>query len=121
AVRDLDRRRLARVEHRTLRIIGPEDPRAGQLHLARAEALPHLAASLPFADLLLADGAVVLVDDVARGAEARDVAAIEPERSLAEPGDGVQVVRHEDDRPIALAELLDLGEALVLEILVPDR
>ncbi len=51
----------------------------------------------------------------------RDLSPLQHERPLADPFHCGRVVRDEDDRPAALAELRDAAEALALELLVPDR
>src|SRR5438309_2299811 len=64
---------------------------------------------------------VVLRDDVAHRAGRAHAAAVEPDRALAEAAHRAEVVRDEDDRLPLGAELGDLREALVLEVLVPHR
>src|SRR5439155_17583983 len=121
AVPDLDRGRLRRLENDALRPVRPEHARAGDLDLLRPPAGPDLATRGALALLLLADLLVVRVDDVVRRALRREDAVVKPDRALAKTRDRAQVVRHEDDRLLGRAELADLGEAFVLEVLVTDR
>src|SRR6266513_158333 len=121
AVTDLDRGRLRRLEDDAVLPIGTEDPRARDLDLLGAPARADLSASRTLALLLLADLLVVGVDDVVRRAFRGEDALVEPDGALAEPRDRAQIVRDEHDRLLRRAELPDLREALVLEVLVPDR
>ena len=70
---------------------------------------------------LLGEQRVVAGDRLLRGAVELDAAVAEEDRAAAEALDRRGVVRDEDDRPAALLELEDLGEALALELLVADR
>ena len=51
----------------------------------------------------------------------RHLALPQQHGAVAEPLDGLRVVRDEDDRAAAVLELGDLAEALALELLVADR
>src|SRR4029077_3608094 len=117
----LDRGRLARLEHDALGAVRSEDARARDLDLLRAPARADLAARGALALFLLADLLVIRVDDVVRGAFRPDDSLVKPDRALAETRDRTEVVRHEHDRLLRRTELADLGEALVLEVLVADR
>ena len=121
AVTNLDTGRLTRFEDHAFRSIRPEDARACDLDLLRAPARADLAARGALALLFLPHLLVVRVDDVVRRALRTDAPLIEPERALAEARDRAEVVRDEHDRLLRGAELADLGEALVLEVLVADR
>src|SRR5438445_7225556 len=88
--------------------------------LRRAPARADLTARGALALLFLARLLVIRVDDVVRRALRTDAPLIEPERALAEARDRAEVVRDEHDRLLRGAELADLGEALVLEVLVAD-
>ena len=63
----------------------------------------------------------VLGDRLLRRPVERDLALTQQHRAVAEPLDGLCVVRDEDDRAAAVLELGDLAEALSLELLVADR
>ena len=89
---------------------------------------PRLAAA-PFAQAALelvrvrvgGEQAPVLGDRLARRPVEGDRALPQQDRPVAQPLDGLRVVRDEEDRPAAALELGDLAEALALELLVADR
>src|SRR2546423_9494070 len=120
-VADLDRCRLARLEHDAFLAVRTEDARTRDLDLLGPPAGADLTPSGALALLLLADLLVIRVDDIAWRAFRADDALVEPDRALAEPRDRAEVVRHEDDRLLRGTELADLREAFVLEVLVADR
>ena len=64
---------------------------------------------------------MVRIDDVVRRALRRDPTLVEPNGSIAESRHRAEVVGHEDDGLALRAELADLREAFVLEVLVADR
>src|SRR5207247_3861862 len=121
AVPDLDRGGLTRLEHDALGAIWTDHPRARDLDLLRAPPRADLAARGALALLLFADLLAVRVDDVVRRALRADDPLVEPHRALAEACDRAEIVRHEHDRLLRGAELADLREALVLDVLVADR
>src|SRR2546430_262563 len=121
AVTDLDRGRLRRFENDAIGPVGPEHARAGDLDLLRPPARPDLATRGALALLLLADFLVMRVDDVVRYALRGKDAVVEPDRALAETRNRAEIVRDEHNRLLRCAELADLREALVLEVLVTDR
>src|SRR5439155_15617792 len=118
---DLDRCRHSRFEDHAVDAVGTEHARARDLDLLRAPARTDLAALRTLALLLLPHFEVIRVDDVVGHALCGEDTLVEPDRAMAEPRDGAEIVGHQDDRLLRRAELADLGEALVLEVLVADR
>src|SRR5207237_7652388 len=118
---DLDACGLARLEHDTLGSVPPTHARVRELDLLRAPARADLAARGALALLLLADLLVIRVDHVVRRPLGADMPLIEPDRSLAQSRHRPKIVGNEHDRLLRGAELADLGEAFVLEVLVTDR
>src|SRR2546423_415494 len=121
AITDLDRGGLTRLEDDALGSIRTEHARARDLDLLRPPARADLSARGALALLLLADLLVIRVDDVVRRAFRADDSLVQPDRALAEARDRAEIMRHEHDRLLRRAELADLCEALVLEVLVADR
>src|SRR5439155_8316515 len=121
AIPDLDACGLARLEHDTLGSVRPKHARARDLDLLRAPPRADLAARGALALLLLADLLVIRVDDVVRRPLGADLPLIQPDRSLAQSRHRTEIVGNEHDRLLRGAEFADLGEAFVLEVLVPDR
>src|SRR5438132_1173170 len=120
-IADLDARGPARLEHDTLGSVRPKHARVRDLDLLRAPSRADLAARGALALLLLADLLVIRVDDVVRRPLGADMPLIEPDPSLAPSRHRPKIVGNEHDRLLRGAELADLGEAFVLEVLVPDR
>src|SRR2546428_6633041 len=121
AVVELERGRLAGLEDRLFAAVRAHDAGAHDLDLLAPVARADLAARGALALLALPDFEVVFRDDVAHWAGRSDAPPVEPDRALAEPADRAEVVRYEDDRILLRAELGDLREAFVLEVLVPHR
>src|SRR5439155_795187 len=110
AVMELERGRLAGLEDRLLAAIRAHDAGADDLDLLAAVARTDLAARGALALLAFANFEVVFRDDVAHRAGRADVPLVEPDRTLAEPGNSAEVGRHEADRLLVRAELGDLEE-----------
>ena len=69
----------------------------------------------------LAAGVEIEIDAPARRPVVLDLAVLEPDRALADPRDGAEVVADEEHRPPLLGELRHLSEAPALELGVADR
>ena len=116
---ELDGHRLARGERGPRLAVGVEQPRRDD---------PRLAAS-PFAQSrrelvrapLVCEQASVLRDRVTGVAVEDPGSVAEQHSAIAEPLDGLGVMRDEHDRAATPLELVDLPEALALEFLITDR